>query len=110
LLPLANDIAGRDVTPIIVRTAQLLRDDGEALQRLAAELDATDAAAIAAAHPAIARRALRRWLTVDGYPPDAASVERVLAVARGEAQGCELSDGRRVQRSRQRFRITERDQ
>jgi tRNA(Ile)-lysidine synthase len=110
LLPLANDIAGRDLIPILARTAGLLRDDGAILDQLAAGVDATDAVALAGATPAIARRALRRWLTVDGYPPDAASVERVLAVARGEAVACELSDGRRVERSRQRFRIVERDQ
>lgn len=110
LLPLANDIAGRDLSPILARTAALLRDDGAILDELAAGVDATDAVAIAGAPPAIARRALRRWLTVDGYPPDAASVERVLAVARGEAVACELSDGRRVERSRQRFRIVQRDQ
>ena len=110
LLPLANDIAGRDLTPILARTAGLLRDDGAILDELAAGVDATDAVAVAQTPPAIARRALRRWLTVDGYPPDAASVERVLAVARGEAVACELSDGRRVERSRQRFRIVHRDQ
>jgi tRNA(Ile)-lysidine synthase len=110
LLPLATDIAGRDLTPILARTAGLLRDDGAILEQVAAALDATDAVAVAAAPIPIARRALRRWLTVDGYPPDAASVERVLAVARGEAVACELSDGRRVERSRQRFRIVRRAQ
>jgi tRNA(Ile)-lysidine synthase len=88
----------------------LLRDDGAILEQLAAGLDATDAVAVAAAPIPIARRALRRWLTVEGYPPDAASVERVLGVARGEAVACELSDGRRVERSRQRFRIVQRAQ
>jgi tRNA(Ile)-lysidine synthase len=110
LLPLANEIAGRDLTPILARTAALLRDDGAILDQLAATVDASDALAVAEAPPAIARRALRRWLTVDGYPPDAASIERVLAVARGDAVACELSDGRRVERSRQRFRIVDRDQ
>jgi tRNA(Ile)-lysidine synthase len=105
LLPLANDIAGRDVTPILTRTADLLRDESRLLDELARELDPADAAALAAAPPAVSRRALRAWLTVDGYPPDAASIERVLAVARGEAKACELSDGRRVERTGQRFRI-----
>jgi tRNA(Ile)-lysidine synthase len=110
LLPLATDIAGRDLVPILARTADLLRDEGAVLDRLAVDVDPVDAVAVAAAPPAIARRALRRWLTVAGYPPDAASVERVLAVARGEAVACELSDGRRIERSSQRFRIVERDQ
>ena len=37
LLPLANEIAGRDLTPILARTAGLLRDDGAILDQLAAD-------------------------------------------------------------------------
>lgn len=106
LLPLATQIADRDLVPILTRTADLLRDDGAFLDELAAAIDATDARALAAAHPVLARRAVRRWLTEAGYPPDAAGVERVLAVAGGEAVACELAGGRRVERSRQRLRIT----
>jgi tRNA(Ile)-lysidine synthase len=106
-LPLAADIAERDVAPIIARSADLLRDEHQLLDLLAEEIDATDAKAVAAAHPALARRAVRRWLTLDGYPPDAASIERVMSVARGEAEACQLTGGRRVERSRQRFRIVE---
>jgi tRNA(Ile)-lysidine synthase len=105
LLPLAHDIAGRDLTPILTRTAALLRDDDEFLDELARTIDPTDARAVADAHPVLARRSLRRWLSEDGYPPDAASIDRVLAVARGEATACELVGGRRVERSGQRFRI-----
>lgn len=106
VLPLLADVAGRDVVPLLTRTADLLRDDTEVLAALAAELDPTDARALARSTPAIARRAVRRWLTVDGYPPDAASVERVLAVARGDRQACEISGGRRIDRSNQRLRLT----
>ena len=105
LLPLGSDIAGRDLVPILERTAELLRHDNAFLDDLAAEIDPTDARAIAAAHPVLARRALRRWLTEAGYPPDAAAIERVLAVAAGEGTACELPGGRRVERSRQQFRI-----
>jgi tRNA(Ile)-lysidine synthase len=107
LLPLAADIAGRDVVPILARTAELLRDDAAVLDRLAATIDPTDARALADADPALARHAVRRWLTEDGYPPDAAAVERVLAVARGDAVACELPGGRRLERSRQAFRIVD---
>ncbi len=105
LLPLATDIAARDLTPILTRTADLLRDDDAYLDALAAGIDPTDARMVAAAPPVLARRALRNWLTVDGYPPDAASIDRVLSVAHGDAQACELTGGRRVERSNQRFRI-----
>jgi tRNA(Ile)-lysidine synthase len=110
LLPLAEAIADRDLAPILARTADLLRDESALLDDLAAELDPTDAVTIAKAPVVLARRALRRWLTVDGYPPDAASIERVLVVARGGAIACELSDGRRIERSQQRFRIVEHEQ
>jgi tRNA(Ile)-lysidine synthase len=105
LIPLAADIAGRDVVPIIARGAALVRDDDELLDRLAAGIDPTDAREVAAADPVLARRALRRWLTEEGYPPDAAAVDRVLDVAHGRATACELPGGRRVERSHRRFRI-----
>lgn len=109
LVPLIDEIAKRDTTPILARTADLLRDDDELLDRLAAAIDPTDAKAVADAEPALARRALRRWLTLDGYPPDAAAIDRVLDVAHGHAVACELPGGRRVQRSGQRFSIVPAD-
>jgi tRNA(Ile)-lysidine synthase len=109
LLPLATDIAGRDLVPVLARTAGLLRDEQVLLDELAGAIDPTDARAVRDAPPALARRALRRWLTVDGYPPDAAAIERVLAVARGEAEACELPGGRRVERHGQRFGIVAAD-
>jgi tRNA(Ile)-lysidine synthase len=105
LLPLIGHIAERDVTPLITRAADLLRDDDTLLGELAAALDPTDALALAAAPRPLARRALRRWLTLDGYPPDAAAIERVLAVVVGQAGACEISGGRRVTRSGQRLRL-----
>lgn len=103
LLPLMSSIAGRDVTPLIVRTADLVTADLAELAEPA--LDATDARALAAAPLPQARRAVRRWLAGDGYPPDLATVERVLAVARGERRACETAGGHRVERHRQRLRI-----
>jgi len=103
LMPLLDDIAARDVAPILARTADLLRADDDLLDRLAAELDPTDARSIAAADPVLARRALRRWLAEDGYPPDAAAIDRVLEVAHGRTLACELPGGRRIERSGGRF-------
>ncbi|MGK0273816.1 MAG: tRNA(Ile)-lysidine synthase [Ilumatobacter sp.] len=106
LLPLAEDIFDRDVSVLIERAADLLRDDDVLLDELADAIDPTDAVAIAAAPLPLARRSLRRWLTHGGYPPSAAAIERVLAVARGEAAACDIEGGRRVHRSRQRLRLS----
>jgi tRNA(Ile)-lysidine synthase len=111
LLPLLDDIAERDVAPILARQADLARNDVALLDELSAPLDPCDARALAAAPAPLARRAVRRWLRIGGpggdelHPPDGASVDRVLAVARGEAVACELPGGWRVARSRGRLRL-----
>jgi tRNA(Ile)-lysidine synthase len=105
LVPLVNEIAGRDVVPIVARTADLLRDDSDHLNRLAEQIDPADARAVAAAPIVLARRAIRRWLADGGYPPDAASVDRVVALAHGDGTACEINGGRRIERSHQHFRI-----
>ena len=107
LLPLLDDIAGRDVAALLARQAALLADDAGLLDSLAGELDPTDAAALRVAPPALARRAVRAWLAPfgGGRPPDAAAVGRVLAVAAGTAVACEIADGVRVERHRMRLRV-----
>jgi tRNA(Ile)-lysidine synthase len=111
LLPLLDAIAARDVVPVLARQADLARADTELLDELAAALDPTDARAVAVAPAALARRAVRAWLRAGGpggaerHPPDGAAVERVLAVARGEAVACELAGGWRVARTAGRLRL-----
>jgi tRNA(Ile)-lysidine synthase len=104
VLPLLDDVAGRDLGPLLARQADLLRDEADLLDALAADIDPADAKALAAAPGPLARRAVRRLLH-DGHPPDAAAVERVLAVARGEAVACEVAPGRRVRRSGGRLHV-----
>lgn len=104
LLPLMADLAQRDLVPVLARQADVLRSDAELLDELAAALDPTDARALAAAPLPLARRAVRRWLTGE-HPPDLATVDRVLQVARGEALATDVGDGRRVSRHQQRLRL-----
>jgi len=101
VLPLLSDVAGRDLVPVLARQAELLGDDADLVAALAAAIDVTDARALAAAPVALSRAAVRAWLrpTAAGQPPSAAAVERVLAVARGEARACEVAGAWRVQRS-----------
>lgn len=104
LLPLLDAIAARDVAAVLARQAALLADDAALLDELADAIDPTDARALAAAPPALARRAVRRWLYAGcEHPPDAATVDRVLAVARGDAKGTDVGGGRAVRRSHQRL-------
>ncbi len=104
LLPLMDTLAQRDLVPLLARQAELWRADADLLDEWASALDPTDAKALTAAPPALARRAVRAWLTRE-HPPDLATIERVLAVARGEVAACETNDGRRISRHRQQLSL-----
>ena len=107
VLPLLSDVANRDVVPLLVRTSDVLRADDRLLDLLAAEIDPTDALALGAADPALARRALRAWISAGRYPPDVATLDRAMDVVRGAARACDLGAGRRLQRHRQRLEIVD---
>jgi tRNA(Ile)-lysidine synthase len=102
LLPLMTEISLRDPVPLLVRSADVLRDDNDLLEELARNLDPTDAVALAAAPAPLARRALRQWLS-DPYPPDLATLDRIMAVARGETLACDIGENREIRRSKQRL-------
>lgn len=109
LLPLLCDIAERDVVPIIARNAGLLGGIRDLLDELAEAIDPTDAKAVADAPEPLAQVALRRWLqdeTGAEHPPDAAAIERVLAVARNEARSTDVGGGWRITRSSQRLGLS----
>jgi tRNA(Ile)-lysidine synthase len=107
LLPFLGDIGRRDPVPLLCRLAEHATDEVALLDELAAAIDVTDVVALRAAPAPIARRAIRAWLRphLEGYPPDAAAVDRVLAVARGEAIGTDVVAGVSVRRTRGRLRI-----
>ena len=111
LLPLLDAIACRDVVPVVGRQAELLGDDAALLDALSESIDPTDARALRAAPLPLARRAIRSWLRAgsddEHHPPDAATVERVLSVAREEALATDIGGGRRVTRSRGRLTIVD---
>ena len=104
LLPLITEISHRDPVPLLTRSADLLRDDNDLLEELAAAIDPTDALALASAPAPLARRAIRRWLA-NPYPPDLATIERVLLVAKGEVLACDVGENREIRRSKQRLSL-----
>jgi tRNA(Ile)-lysidine synthase len=110
LLPFLGDIGRRDPVPLLCRLADHATDEVALLDELAASLDPTDAAALRAAAPAIARRAIRAWLRpqLEGYPPGAAAVDRVLAVACGHTPRTDVVGGVSVHRTHGRLRIVRR--
>ena len=109
VLPLLNDVAERDVVPLLLRLADAVVDDVAVLSRLAGVLDPESAVELAEAPVAVSRRAVRGWLLKngvgDGHPPSMGTIDRVLAVARGGAARADLVDGWRVSRTRQRLRL-----
>jgi tRNA(Ile)-lysidine synthase len=100
-MPLLEHIAGRDLTPVLVRQADVLRTESEFLDGLARAAWPGEAGArardLGALPLPLARRAVRCWL---GQPwPSLEEVDQVLAVAHGERRAVDLAGGRRVRRS-----------
>jgi tRNA(Ile)-lysidine synthase len=101
VLPLLERGAGRDLTPLLTRQADVLRGESDFLDALARAAWPGEGGArardLAALPDPLARRAVRCWL---GPPPPALDeVDAVLAVARRERRAVDLAGGRRVHRS-----------
>ncbi len=108
LLPLLDDIASRDVVPLLCRLAELSGEQADLLAALATAVDPTDAAELAATPAPVAAMAIRGWwgdVTRAPHPPDAAAVARILEVAAGGSVGCDVVDGWTVRRTGGRLRL-----
>jgi tRNA(Ile)-lysidine synthase len=108
VLPLLDDVAGRDVVPVLARAADLQRALDDLLGRLTEGVDPTDAAAVAALEPLVGGEVLRGWWrerTGAEHPPDAAAVVRMLDVARGRARATDVVEGWRLERTARRLRL-----
>jgi len=106
IIPVLERAAGRDLVALLARQADVVRAESDFLDGLARAAwppgDGTAPTALLAGMPVVlARRAVRCWLGPP--PPSLDEVERVLAVAGGEARATELAGGRRVRRSRGRL-------
>ena len=89
VLPLLEDVLAGGVAVALARTAELLRDDLDALTSLAAATgpaavrDGTvDAVALAAHPPAVRTRVLRDWLRAAGVPAPASAAAAALDALR----------------------------
>lgn len=109
VVPLLDDVAGRDVVPLLVRSADHARSGAEELEVQATQLDPTDAKSLAAAPRPVAALALQKWVrdvTGDEYPIDASAVGRVLDVVAGRTVAAEVPGGWRISRSAQRLSLS----
>ncbi|MGI8757237.1 MAG: tRNA lysidine(34) synthetase TilS [Acidimicrobiales bacterium] len=109
VLPLLADIAQRDVVAVLVRQADLFARLDTTVAHAGAAVDPSNAAELADAPPLVAGAAVQAWLlgagVGTGHPVDGATVDRVLAVARGEQVATEVAGGWRVARSAGRLRL-----
>jgi tRNA(Ile)-lysidine synthase len=113
VLPLLDEVAGRDVTPLLARLARVAHAEVAWLDELSEDgvaLEAADCRALATWPEARLRRWLRARLASpdagDGaHPPSADEIERALAVVRGESVATELAGGRRLARRGQRLSL-----
>lgn len=114
LLPLMDEVAGRDVVALLARQADLMHDERVWLD----ELSAAGAVTLADADCRELRTwpvaRLRRWLRVqlrgddvgDGtHPPSADEVQRAIEVVRGDVVATQLSGGRRLSRKDQHLTL-----
>ena len=110
VLPLLNEVAGRDVVPLLVRSTAHAREVAGVIAAQAAVLDPTDAKQLAAAPRPVAAIAVQRWIQTEtgtDHPVDAASVQRVFDVVHGNVIAAEVTGGWRVARSQQRLSISD---
>ncbi|MEO6989666.1 MAG: tRNA lysidine(34) synthetase TilS [Aquihabitans sp.] len=109
LLPLLADLSDRDPVPVLARQADLFADIDGLVTDLAATVDPTSTAELAAVRPVVAGAALRAWLLAEGvgrgHPVDGATVARLLDVVHHRATAAEVTGGWRVARRQGRLRI-----
>ncbi|MGC2486774.1 MAG: tRNA lysidine(34) synthetase TilS [Acidimicrobiales bacterium] len=115
LLPLLNDVAERDVVPLLARQAEVLFDDRTWLSDLlhddlARHIEDVDCRELRDWPRARLRRWLRAKLALrddlgESHPPSSAEIERALRVIDGEVVAVELEGGRRLSRRAQRLAL-----
>lgn len=108
VLPLLTDVADRDVVPLLNRFAEQARAQAEVACAQADRLDPTDARVLGTVPGAVAAEALRLWWRDETglLPPDAAAVQRMLAVVQMRSRSCDVTAGWSLVRSDGRLSLT----
>jgi tRNA(Ile)-lysidine synthase len=110
VMPLLQQLAARDLVPVLAGQAEILGQESDFLDALARAAwpvnGDTPARELAALDPVLARRAVRQWLGPP--PPSRAEVGRVLDVACATRRATELAGGRTVRRAGGRLLVEQR--
>ncbi len=113
VIPLLSDVADRDVVPLLARHAEVTADDVALLEQLSTDINPTARWGLRDVAPALARRAVRRWLVAGGVGAgrsvDSATLDRVLAVADGTSVACDVGGGWLVRRTDGQLRLARPD-
>lgn len=110
VIPLLCDVAQRDIVPMLARSADLVRDTYKFFDATASSLidDPTDTRKLLGVDEVVARHALYRWLktvTPEGKTLDAATVDRVMGVVRGDNVATQLPGGLTLKRTKGKLEI-----
>ena len=108
LLPLLDDIAERDVVPVIARQADHLRAAADWIGQHARALDPTDVRSLTSGPAPVAQIALRRFIqseTGSDHPPRADTLARALDVVHGHIRSTELGGGWTLRRRQGVLRV-----
>jgi tRNA(Ile)-lysidine synthase len=115
LIPLMNEVAERDVVPLLARQADVLFEDRAWLDLMGVDDAGRDVGDVDCRELSCWPRArLRRWLRAklsaldelsERHPPSAAEVDRALRVVVGDVVATELRGGRRLARRGQRLSL-----
>ena len=112
LLPMLDDIGGRDCVPIIARLARNQRDVATELDRAANAVDPTDARAVRALPRPVFVAAMRGWwrsVTGTEHTPDSAALDRMHEVASGLAPRRDVTLGWEIARTASTLRLQQRE-
>ncbi|MBT8240029.1 MAG: tRNA lysidine(34) synthetase TilS [Acidimicrobiia bacterium] len=100
LIPLMNQIADRDIVPLLNRSASVSRATVAAVEELLPEGDPTDTRWLGTLSDPVARLIVRAWLEQQtGRPISASATDRVMRVVAHEIKATELRGGARLERT-----------
>jgi|GEM_PF-3143261 len=99
-IPLLDEISNRDVTELLVRASQIIKEDSDYIDTVAQICWPKEEASTKALREldiVLQKHALRNW--IQGMPPSSEEIERILKVVNHEIKATQISGNRTIRRS-----------